>query len=319
MKKISVLFAALVIGAVALFSASCMKEPELNKDFGPEVSKDEIVNAINSAPTVSPGTLKLSEFSYTESVTRIENLAPTLTLQLSETITRKMSCDTKRDPNGVILPKPAECNQYMKGYEGFWMAIVTETRELQDGQMKPSKTERGLGVVSGISPTSDPMSVESFSLESAINAASEIKSASMLSKEALIQALSRVDPKNARTRSGQGQVSFHNLNVIPSQFPVPNLVRMRPGCGGLTDPSCTTGSCPCKSAVSSTLVTYDVIDWTGEQPVRSSYMYVIGKDSPWLSRQLMFCGSTTVPYNGARVALMRCDEIKDFTFGQDPP
>lgn len=101
-----------------LLLTSCLKPPELEQDFGLESPYEDVSNALNQTPYISPHTVEQNEFVYYERWQQIETLKPELALQRAHTV-------TKKEDQG----------------DHYLLTIITEIREPVNGQMKPSLSE----------------------------------------------------------------------------------------------------------------------------------------------------------------------------------
>jgi hypothetical protein len=154
---------------------------------------------------------------------------------------------------------------YFPGQKGFVIGLVTEIRELdQNGNMKPSQSFNYYFI---------PVS------KLAIDLMGEIKMSSQ-------------------------KYTYHNLSVVYSLQPIPDLVQKRSDCGGL-------GLENCQKRLKSTNISFDVVDWAGFKPEIRTYAYSFSQDVPYLASQLLACLSSSDPGNFGN-----CMQVKDFTFGE---
>ncbi|GIL16762.1 MAG: hypothetical protein BroJett040_05130 [Oligoflexia bacterium] len=273
MKK-TILFTLLVIITPALIFllTGCMKSPEINKEFGPEVSPEELRKTIQSIETKPVTSIKQGEFVYLERVSRVENQLPVVVRQQAETVTQKIENATN-----YIFTIDRQLAEYdgvsMKPSRSEYMACLAKV----DGgctAMSSLSLPSDLGVHSG--PTAD---------------------------------LSWRKVTTYAETTGK-KTSYHNLKKVEKIIPVPTLAARRTDCGGLTADQC-------KSGIHATELSFDLVEWEGNNWNKTSYFYYFSKDVPFFASQLSACGSTTVPYAGQRVAVLQCDDVKDFSFGHD--
>lgn len=114
------------------------------------------------------------------------------------------------------------------------------------------------------------------------------------------------------------KVTFHNLNLETTHVPVPDFVQQRANCGGLSNEKC-------RGALKAYVLTFDQVQWQGNEGQRFSVLWIFSPDVPYFGSTmfpspagvLKSCGTTQIPFDGQRVKVTQCDEIKDFTFGSD--
>jgi hypothetical protein len=257
-----------------LIFTGCMKEPDFEQDFGDEVAAQEIDKVLNDIydSTASPYDIKKGEFSYLERTQEIESFPPILLLQKADTVTNRV--DT---PNEIVF------------------TIVSEIRELIDGQMKPSREEREVPLRKPTTPS--PMAAGDTPAEGPPGAVNEKQ---LLSWKSIRQ-------QDVQTKA---RVTYHRLTKKDDFIQVPPLVQTHPNCGGL-------GTHDCFAPLPVSILRFDRVDWEGETGSKTSYLFVFSPKVPYFASQLLGCAETTVPYEGQRVKLRQCDEVKDFIFGSD--
>lgn len=292
---------------IGVFSTSCMKEPELNQNFGPEVSKNAIDNALSNAESVDPKTtFKLNEFVSNDISVRIESLPSHVIQQNSTTLSQKIDCLFATNN------KPTDCKVYNdNGYEGFIISLAYELVEIgNNGQANKSKSGESGFLLLGKKPATSPAAFSNLNIfESNPSAQVDAKSVyNSFSKDLTWRKVL------AQATSPSGRpYTYHNFSTTKLQMTTPLEVQKDPNCGGLLNAQVT--SCPTTLQV--TEIRFDKVDWTDTQPVKTSAIFWIGKDVPFLAKQMLGCISTTQPYGEARIAVSQCTEVKYFTFGKD--
>jgi hypothetical protein len=295
-KPVLIFFAAF---SITIFSTSCMKEPDLNQNFGPETSASEISSALEKIPVASVATLNEGEFTYVETSNKIESLPPQVYKQKSTTLTTKTDCLNKKDSNGNPLPKNPGCSQ-MSATNGYWLVFTNEHREMDNaGNMKPS-----IDVTSG--PLLVAESQNTLSLAKALS-----PPANLGSQSGILQDLSLKTVITYGSSPSGRKYTYHNFRMMDGYVGAPLLVQKRSDCGGI-------GLNNCNDPLKVKEVRFDGVDWTGDQPVKTSFVYLISPDVPITSNELVQCASSTVAYNGSRIAVTQCREVKDFSFGTKP-
>jgi hypothetical protein len=303
MKKMALKTTLCILIPLILFLlVGCMKTPEINKDFGPEITPVVINQALTDAKTASTSTtinnILKGEFVYIEKSNQIENLFPMVIQQKGDTVS------DRQDQTDKI--------------------IYTITRELKEidvstGTSKDSKTqetaclEKVAGACGPASAAAAPStSNTTVSIPSSINIHSlytnpppELMKFNERMKDLSLSAI----VKQMATDPTQ-QFTYHNLKTRESTMPTPGLVSLRPNCGG-------RGQDKCGSPMKTYEVTFDEVDWLSEQyPVKYSYKLVFSPDAPFFSSLMSSCGATTIPYENQRIALLQCENALDFTVGQ---
>ena len=152
MKFLRLRFLAILV----VFLWGCMKTPEYNQDFGPEVSGDSIAAAINEAPTASVYSIKKGEFASSQKTQQVQSNQPVVVFQLSNTVTDKT-----------------------EDASNYYFTIIKKTAEMIDGQMKPTTTESHAVLAKptptpAAAPASDsPKSLPTLSIASVQTAAAD--------------------------------------------------------------------------------------------------------------------------------------------------
>jgi hypothetical protein len=266
--------------AILFLLTGCMKPPAINKNFGPEASREAVNDALLTAEFEATGltidVIKKGEFYYSEKTSQVENLFPVIFKQTAETVV-----DRQESPERILF------------------TITRDIRELDDitGEMKPSNSQR----------TACLAKIEDGCLATLAMPPPTYGTHS--------DALADLSWRSITARSDEDGIrwTYHNLKKVYSSLPTPSLVMMRPDCGKRD-----LSHKRCQDPMDTIEVTFDQVDWTSEAyPVKYSYRIVFSAEVPYFASQLMSCGATTIPYAGIRLALMQCESVKDFTFGHD--
>lgn len=285
-------------GGVLLFSLlSCMKDPELKPDFGPEVTGDDYSKAIQKLSLPDPYTIKKGEFAYFTTETFLEGRPYALDKRWAYTVTDKVD-DTAS-------------NQWIFTY-------VREMREYVGGQEKVSNDTSTARLTKKASAL-DPQSIETKSLAQAV----DFKMMTM-ARDGI--SISEVEPQKSLTtiqaQAAQKRQTFHNLRVDAGFFPTPDFVQKRTDCGR-KDPA------KCKDPLRVNVLSYDMVNWddmqkyhvewviTAEAPYFGSTRLNLADANDSFPGVLRSCTSTTLQIQGQSVRVTQCDELKDFTFGHD--
>ena len=299
---------ALIVSSVLL--AACMKTPELNKDFGPEVTADQLNQTLLAAQTAATSTsvnnIKLGEFAYYEKTSQIENLYPTTIKQRAETVTKAVA---------TTVTDPASHNTTVTKID---YTITEQLVELDPatGNMKPS-TSQGTACLEKVAGACSVAASASFSVPDVMSGLQTVKALASsppvtfgansghlndLSWKSFVKQTSTPDPSGIKW-------TYHNLVKTEGTATTPPLVSMRTNCGGRTK--------PCANPMHTFQVSFDEVDWTSESyPVKYSYNLIFSDEAPFFGAQLMSCGATTIPFQDQRIAILQCESIKDFTVGQ---
>lgn len=296
----------LLIPVVLFLIVGCMKNPEINKEFGPKVSGVEINQALTLAKYASTvnsiDNIKQGEFAYYEKSTQIENIYPMIILQKADTV-------SKRDPQPTKI-------------------VYTITRELREidpssGTSKNSKTQenacqevtaggcdaatQAIGASSATSGLNTPPT--SLSIQAA-NAMLANPPPEFIKFNERMKDLSLRGLVNQMSTSPVEQFTYHNLQKKESTLVTPALVAKRDNCGG-------RGADKCNTPMKTYEVSFDEVDWLSEKyPVKYTYKLVFSPEAPFFSSLMSSCGSTTIPFQGQRISLLQCDISRDFTVGQ---
>lgn len=290
----------LLLPVVAIAASGCMKEPELKADFGPEITSADFSNKLAEIEGPDPYTIKKNEYAYFIRSTVLQDQIYQLDKRWAYTVTNKTE-----DANDHIF------------------SFVKETREYIGDQEKISQNQSEVRLTKRSTNTSSiatPVSMSPLSLAAGVQSSLDIQRLRFRPSETRtipIVQMSTLTPFAFRPASNE-KVTFHNLKLEQTHVPVPDFVRQRANCGGLTNEKC-------RAALKAYVMTFDQVQWTGTEGQRYSVLWIFSPDIPYFGSTmfpspagvLKSCGTTQVPYEGQRVKVTQCDEIKDFTFGSD--
>lgn len=302
MKKLAIKTTLCILVPVIIFLiVGCMQPPEINKDFGPQVSAVEVNQALTLARVASTNNtinnILKGEFVYYEKSNQIENIFPMIIQQKADTVSDR-----------------AEQTQKI---------VYTITRQLVEfdaatGAKKDSKTQETacLEKVTGGCSAPATASISSLldisisaipttSIEILANPPPELAKFNEKMKDLSLSAIVKQMASAPAT-----QYSYHNLSKKESTMPTPALVSLRPNCGG-------RGATLCNTPMKTYEVSFDEVDWISEpNPVKYTYKLVFSPDAPFFSSLMSSCGATTIPYQNQRISLLQCEISRDFTVGQ---
>lgn len=285
-------------GLVLSFAAallSCMKDPELKPDFGPEITSADYAAAMSQVELPDPYTIKKGEYVYLTTETFLEGRPFNLDRRWAYTVTNK---EDDVPNNEWIFTYIYELREYIGGQE----KISTNT--------STARLEKKAAVVE----TTGPSPMAQFNPPAGIAAASKGIS---FSEVRPLEALNKV-----QARAATNEKTYHNLKLLKGFYPTPDFVQSRPDCGR-KDPA------KCKDPLKAAVLSYDVVDWKENQKFHVEW--VISPEIPYFGSSqlnltdpnesfpgvLRSCVSTNLPIQGQRVRVTQCDELKDFTFGHE--
>lgn len=100
-----------------------------------------------------------------------------------------------------------------------------------------------------------------------------------------------------------GRTTFHGLKVSQSKVSAPELVRQRPGCGGLSGCALTLHR-----------IEFDQATWENGQPDKTHFVFDMSPDVPFLASLMNRCATALVPVGSTKTLLTQCSPILDFRF-----
>lgn len=296
----------LMILATAVAAGGCMKEPELKADFGPEVSSREFSQKLNEIEGPNPYSIKKDEYAYFIRSTVLQNQIYQLDKRWAYTVTNKTE-----DARDYIFTYVKETRELVGDQEKISQNQSEVRLAKQQAQQQPTQFQSLTKLGSVFSPLNlDFGFARRLSL-------SQFQFRPTVFRTAPIVQMSTLTPFADRP-AAEGRVTFHNLKLEQTNIPVPEFVQQRADCGGLTPDKC-------RGALKAYVMTFDQVQWDGNEGQRYSVLWVFSPDVPYFGSTMFpspagvfkSCGTTQVPFQGQRVKVTQCDEIKDFTFGRD--
>lgn len=278
----------LVVALSVTGASSCMKDPELKPDFGPEITSEDYARAMNQVELPDPYTIKKGEFAYFTQETYLEGRPFNLDRRWAYTVTNKVD-DVAN--NEWVFTYLREMREYVGGQEK--VSTDTSTARL---------TKKAASI------DSTDLSLLALSAEKKGISFSEVRPLRSLSK---IQA-----------QAAQKEKTYHNLKLQKGFFPTPEFVQNRANCGGRDPGKCKD---PLKVAVLSyDVVDWKEnqkfhVEWviSPEIPYFGSARLNLADPEDSFPGVVRSCVSTNLPVQGQRVRVTQCDELKDFTFGHE--
>lgn len=303
MKKI---FCAAALAAVAFLPLACMKETELVADFGPEVTTEGFRKLVKPEPPTFES-VRANEFGYAVRETFVDGRPFAINYRWGFTVTSRTELS----------------DRYIVG-------LNHELREYSGGQEKTS-TKKGEIAVGKSVPPPTPASVTAShypTRESARRALADTSPQHPKAKSSLVSfsPLSLFARNSLQALEAPIRRTMHNLSFTKGTFPIPEFVKQRANCGGLSASVCSSG------VLKAFHLTYDEVEWTATGGQKYSISRVYSSEIPFFASidsplvltsdidyfypgVIQACIKTDMPYNGVTIQITQCDEIKDFTFG----
>ncbi len=277
--------------------SGCMKTPDINKDFGTEFSVSQLSTMLSQAQSEatqhSVNNIKQGEFAYFEKTNQIENLSPMIIRQRADTVTSRI------EDNKKIL-----------------YTITHQLRELDStGNMKPSQSQSNACLEKVHGSCDNGISMMDITLAAIKDAPlpPDLGAYSNHLGDLSWQSFQKRAQANAPT-----DVKWTYYNLVKSVITVVTPYPVYNRC--LSQPAPTPPQPPivCNPTMKVIQVSFDEVDWTTEKyPVKYSYVLGFSAEAPFFASQMSSCGSTTIPYQNQRIALLQCESVKDFILGHD--
>jgi hypothetical protein len=279
--------ASILLPAIILMLAGCMKPPSTAIDKGPEASCQSLDSKISDIQRPSVLTIKKSEFAYIESTARIENFYPELTQQYAVTVMSR------------------EEDDYM-----VKLMIQETLTEKVNGQFKPSTKEGPAYILKKTAPAAASAEVTS-GVASGQNL--EVKDLGVREIANPLKILGQTAAggvsQNCQLQKDGKVKSYNNLEVSDFDIPIPQAVKTRDACGGLTD---------CNTPIKGKLLKFD--RWindpnnAGKEMKVTTYL-VTTSHVPYFATIFSQCVQYSWPVETRQVLVTSCDDVKDFKFG----
>lgn len=287
MKRLLALSIAAILTPALVFSG-CMKKPETNKDFGPEVSLDEIQQAISTDAPMDLNRLRAGQYVSLDEI-------QVLNTQIPSTVTQRVDeIKTFADhPDHVQL--------------GFQVTL----KELVNGAWKESTQPFNLAV-------GKANSVNQTAATSDSNGTPAKDSSAQVS----IQSLKKQDS------SSQYRVTYHNLKRVVDRMPVPEVVKAHGNwCGSANVNTSPCPPSLGYLQVSFDRVVWDSDENPTKTILKITYSpdippYIHDWDDTselYFTNQIQTCAQTWLELsdgtNTQTVPVLQCIDVKDFKFG----
>jgi len=292
MKKLLLLTSAsIIIPAILLVLAGCMKPPTTSIDKGPEASCQSLDSKISDIQRPSVLTIRKSEFAYLESTARIENFYPELTQQYAVTV-------MSREEDDFMVK----------------LMIQETLTEKINGQFKPSTKEGPAYILKKSSTTAGTASTQSsMDLPRGAGQNLEVKNLGVREIANPLRIMGQTAgggvSQNCQLQADGKVKSYNNLEVTDFDIPIPQAVKGREGCGGLTD---------CNGPLKGKLLKFD--RWIndpnspGKEMKVTTYL-VTTSMVPYFATIFSQCVQYSWPVEARQVLVTSCDDVKDFKFG----
>lgn len=300
MKKELVCGVGLMVG-FGLVLASCMKKPNMDPDYGPEVSLEKIQEALSSDTSMDPlKTMKLGQYVSIDEIQVIDTQIPIHLSQRLDEIThyKILARDSANQPIKIELAYKIVLKEHLAD-ETWKESVVTSVPLLLDNSRSAQAAALSTSsVLSSVGPISEIIKKKSLPLS--------------------IQSL------KAQDAASEVRITYHNLRRELGTIPIPAVVRGHPNCGGILR---------CDLPLRTIQIYFDRIVWDppehGNKTVfRITYSpdipsYVHDWDSPdgrYLTNQLQACAQIFLEIqnqNGGQtqtVPILQCSEVRDFQF-----
>lgn len=301
MRRLLLLTAIAITLPLLLFTfVGCMKKPDNQTNYGPEISLQKIQESIGNETPLDFRSIKKGQYISLDETQTVDIQAPLTYYQRADEVTD-------------LIKENSKDNKEIYTFGIF----SVKTQELVDGTWKDSLLSNlGVGLYADpISPT--PM---------AITTNTRKKEAARTEYGLSILSLQKLDATSEKRRT------YHNLSRETGSMPIPPAVANQPDCGGLPEMVCRNGLRYLK-------IKFDIVDWDSEtHGIKTAVTYIYSSDIPtyvsswdnlnpqdpnaiYFTNQLKGCAQTWIELpNGTSkqtVPVMRCSEIRDFQFGHD--
>ncbi|MNJ92702.1 hypothetical protein D3C87_103760 [compost metagenome] len=263
-----------------LFSlTSCLEQPDMSNDDGPQASVSDVQNALSNAWGDNyPTTMEKGEFVFKTRTQKIQDYTPRLVFQEGVTISEKDRVANK-----------------------FNYTFLHQTEEITNtGESKLSTTEHHMELDAPSSLMAQDVKTQSlsFGVQTILGLMQVCIKSEDLQKECDELAADKCD------------LRCHNLTVTETKVPVPELARQRENCAGV--PNCELKM---KNVAFDLILEIKKGNATEKQKVR--YMTSISRDVPYMSRLMNYCYRGLVQPQGTsqKVLVTVCNDVKDFRPG----
>lgn len=283
----------ITLACCVLGGLSCMKQPKLQADFGPEVSDQNFSQALEQVEIPNPYTIRQNEYSYATRETWVEGRPYLVNQRWAFTVT-----SMTEDAVDYIISFVHEVREYSNGEEK--VSSKKEDRRLRKQQSNTASIET-------VAPTSQSPSEQS--LKAALADKANGPTSTNMSPF-------HVFTHGVKVMEALPRVTRHNLKFEIGNYPIPEFVKQRSNCGGLTAEKC-------KDSLKAFYISFDQVNWDENGGQKYNLQRVFSPDVPFFASTMapdlpgviQACVTTLLPHNGQAVQITQCDAIKDFTFG----
>jgi len=310
MKKILfITFLAVIIPFIVFGFIGCVKAPKTTIDYGPEISAADVQAAVtdaivNVAPS-APLSIRTNQYVYIEHSQALDIYNPIIISQRGDTITARTDTDTT-----------------------FSLGIDIQLNELQsDGTMKFSRSHSDLPNLPKTSPPPSSLTVVSSAITPS-STSSSMPSIQALTTPQLINIQDySVQSVKAQATAPDPTVTYHNLKKTSGIMPVPDLVKARTDCGGITN---------CSAGIRFIQLNFDRVVWDSSgNGTKTSIQYIFSPDVPtyvydwdnsddlFFTTQLSQCAQQWIAQTSSGttryIPVRDCRDLQDFRFGPVTP
>ena len=252
---------------MAACAVACERKNGDPVDLGPEVSVSDVNKALAQPLAGARGLVDANVSSYV-AWRELQTLAATMTVATADVRQTIDARDDQTDPDYVLFTVV----ETKLTYSGKDTLVVVTERDAEAKKPKPAATAAFPEMVAA--------SARGLDLREA-------------------KALAAVDGSGGPTV----RVSYHNLKTGQGVVAAPDLVRARPGCGGLSTCSLRLFS-----------VEFDRAIWTGNQPDKMHVRYEMSPDVPALATLMNRCMTLLAPVGESKTLVTACSPVVDFSF-----
>jgi hypothetical protein len=274
---------------VLLFLSACMKAPSTEINKGTAVSCKDLDKAVDQLSVGKVSTIKKGEFAYREIVLQFDIMQPELVQQLGYTVIDKVDrtlSDGKTHYDEILLRREisekGEGGQFKNSTKDFTMGFAKTAAAGQINEVQTILENRLTG------------SRRSPAISEKIGP--------------LVSILGGSDPEDSFCASTE--TTYHKLENGQTQIPVPELVRKRTDCGGLSN---------CTAPMKSYSLKFD--SWQKDKdgkPAKYTHYISASSDAPYFAALMSNCLQYSMPYQDRYLLVTQCSDVKDFRFGTDP-
>jgi hypothetical protein len=286
------------LAAALLFSvliSSCMKKPDHNPNYGPEVAYDDIVAASKVDMPTSPEMIKKGQYVSIDWYNVIETYPPQTFFQRNDEVTESIEKTATGGGPGYCWKFKVVENQLMDAASNTWKKSETNQGPLSYPSIHDTDCTDLSSLKSSHSAQKSSVDLKNFSLKGL-----------------------RLQDKASTTK-----VTYHNLKREDGFTPVPQSVSKKTDCGGVKN---------CAQGLRFVRISFDRVVWTSESKGQKvTYRFTYSSDIPtyiydwlpgeiFLTNQLESCAMLWKEFKNGdvvqNVPIRECMEVTDFQFGK---